>query len=135
MVIFKCLNTSHFIQTIFKVFRQHTSFKLRFLREWGNSFGGIESNNLFQFYTLCYSRSYVHKFWQSTCQFQYLMHSKLFFKNVNICIECIEISFKIICYLSILSTFNKDISDWFFLGINRCNTVTKKVIWTVEKRN
>ena len=135
MVIFKCLNTLHFIQTIFTVFRQHTSFKVNFLREWGNSFGGIESNNLFQFYTLCYSRSYVHKFWQSTCQFQYLMHSKLFFKNVNICIECIEISFKIICYLSILSTFNKDISDWFFLGINRCNTVTKKVIWTVEKRN
>ena len=112
-------------------------FQSEFLREENGEivFGRIESNNLFQFYTLCYSRSYVHKFWQSTCQFQYLMHSKLFFKNVDICIECIEISFKIICYLSILSTFNKDILDGFFLGINRCSTVTKKVIWTKEKRN
>ena len=127
-----------FYSNNFYSFSSTSIFQSEFLREENGEivFGRIESNNLFQFYTLCYSRSYVHKFWQSTCQFQYLMHSKLFFKNVDKCIECIEISFKIICYLSILSTFNKDILDRiFFLGINRCNTVTKKVIWTKEKRN
>ena len=100
---FKCLNSLNFIQTIFTVFRQLSSFNLLLSENREISLEGLKAIIYFNFAPFVIAGVRYINFDSMPVNFNFLL-----LKFLSKC-KYIEFFFKIICYLSILSGFDKGI--------------------------